>query len=130
MIAADTSSLVCFLSGVDGIDVDAIRLGLRSQNLLLPPVVLSELVSAPDISNQAIKFLKALPLLEVENEFWLRAGLNRGKILKRKLKAKVADSLIAQACIDADIPLITRDNDFLHFKRFCGLRLAAFPEAE
>ena len=40
------------------------------------------------------------------------------------LKAKLADALIAQCCIDADVPLIARDADYRHFERWCGLKLA------
>jgi predicted nucleic acid-binding protein len=40
------------------------------------------------------------------------------------LKAKVADALIAQSCIDHDVALITRDRGFRHFAKHCGLRLA------
>lgn len=42
----------------------------------------------------------------------------------KRLKPKLADTLIAQCCIDADTPLIARDGDFRHFERWCGLRLA------
>jgi predicted nucleic acid-binding protein len=40
------------------------------------------------------------------------------------LKAALADSLIAQCCIDADVALIARDGDYRHFAKWCGLRLA------
>jgi predicted nucleic acid-binding protein len=34
------------------------------------------------------------------------------------------DALIAQCCIDADVPLIARDKDYRHFESWCGLKLA------
>ena len=34
-------------------------------------------------------------------------------------------TLIAQFCIDADAALIARDEDYRHFARWCGLKLAA-----
>jgi predicted nucleic acid-binding protein len=37
-------------------------------------------------------------------------------------KAKLADTLIAQSCLDHDVPLITRDGDFRHFVAL-GLRV-------
>jgi hypothetical protein len=46
-------------------------------------------------------------------------------LLLKGLKARLADALIAQCCIDADVPLIARDSDFRHFKRWCGLKLAS-----
>jgi len=36
----------------------------------------------------------------------------------------LADTLIAQSCIDHDVRLVTRDDDFRHFVRLGGLRLA------
>jgi predicted nucleic acid-binding protein len=65
-----------------------------------------------------------LPLLELSEGFWERAAASRAIILKRKLRARLADTLIAQACIDNDVALITRDHDFRHFATHCGLRLA------
>lgn len=39
-------------------------------------------------------------------------GVLRATIIRAKLKANLADSLIAQGCIDHDLPLITYDGDF------------------
>jgi predicted nucleic acid-binding protein len=36
-------------------------------------------------------------------------------------------SLIAQACIDHEVRLVTREDDFLHFSRLGRLRLAISP---
>jgi len=38
------------------------------------------------------------------------------------MSSDLADTLIAQICIDHDVPLITRDKDFRHFAKH-GLRL-------
>ena len=56
--------------------------------------------------------------------FWERAGLLRAKLAARRSRARLADALIAQSCIDHDVRLITRDSDFRHFARVGGLRLA------
>ena len=48
MIAADTSSMVAFLAGDAGDDVEVIQSALDHQQLALPPVVLTELLSDPD----------------------------------------------------------------------------------
>ncbi len=39
-------------------------------------------------------------------------------------KAALGDALIAQACIDADVALLTRDTDFAAFAELGGLKLA------
>ena len=50
MIAVDTSSLIEYLSGGKGLDVDAVETALEHKQAVLPPVVLSELLSDPTLS--------------------------------------------------------------------------------
>jgi predicted nucleic acid-binding protein len=68
--------------------------------------------------------LRELPVLDVLPDYWIRAAANRATLMSRKLRARLADALIAQSCIDHDIALITRDGDFRHFAKHCGLKLA------
>jgi len=87
------------------------------------PVVLAELLSDPLRSLAARESLLHLPLLEVQSGFWERAGLTRAELIKRRIKPKLADTLIAQICIDHDMPLHARDADFRPFARLAGLKL-------
>ena len=123
MIAVDTSSMIAFLQGEAGDDVDLVQAALDHQQLALPPVVLSELLSDPAIPRTVRSLLGGLPLLQVEPGYWERAGALRAAVLKQKKKARVADSLIAQSCLDQSTPLVTRDRDFRHFAVAVGLPL-------
>jgi predicted nucleic acid-binding protein len=123
VIAIDTSSMVAFLEGTRGDDADLVQSALDHQQLVLPPVVLTELLSDPRLPATVRSLLTGLPQLQIEPGFWERAGLLRASILKRRLKARVADALIAQMCIDQSVPLVTRDNDFRHFAKAAGLAL-------
>ena len=123
MIAADTSSMVAFLEGRDGDDIRVIQSALEHQQLVLPPVVLTELLSEPALPQTVRSRLAALPQLNIEPGYWERAGLLRASILKQRRKARIADALIAQSCIDQSVPLVTRDRDFRHFARAVGLAL-------
>lgn len=123
MIAADTSSMIAFLEGQDGDDVDLVQSALDHQQLSLPPVVLTELLSDPAISRTVRSLLAGLPLLQVEPGYWERAGALRASVLKQKKKARVADALIAQSCLDQSTPLVTRDRTFRHFAAIVGLPL-------
>ena len=123
MIALDTSSLIAYLHGDDGSDVDAVEIALRSQQAVLPPVVLCELLSDPALPESASRLFKRLPLLPVVEGYWERAGLLRAKAMAKKRKAKLADVLIAQTCLDSDVPLITRDNDFRILMTLSDLKL-------
>lgn len=123
MIAADTSSMIAFLQGDPGDDTDLIQSALDHQQLALPPVVLTELLSDPAIARPVRTLLAGLPILAVEPGYFERAGILRASVLKQKLKARVADALIAQSCLDQSSPLVTRDRDFRHFAKAAGLPL-------
>lgn len=123
MIAVDTSSMVAFLEGDSGDDVDLVQSALDHQQLALPPVVLTELMSDPALPDRVRALLSALPVLDIEPGFWERAGLLRASVLRQKKKARVADALIAQSCLDQSSPLITRDRDFRHFAAAAKLPL-------
>jgi predicted nucleic acid-binding protein len=123
LIAADSSSLIAFLAGEAGADVDAVNAALLAGEFLLPPPAVSELMVKGDAKLVAALIDEA-PTLPIGDGFWERVGQNRRLLLDKGLKAALGDSLIAQCCIDADVPLITRDRDYRHFERWCGLKLA------
>lgn len=74
MIALHSSSLIAYLSGEKGLDVDAVETALDQKQAVLPPVVLAELPSDPRLSPAVAGTLKELPLLPVLDGFWERAG--------------------------------------------------------
>ena len=116
MIALDSSAMIAFLSGEKSAIADAAASALDQQHACLPPVVLAELLSEPTLIADVAALLKALPRLEVTEGYWERAGELRRSVLKKSLKARLADTLIAQSCIDHRVPLVTGDHDFRHFK--------------
>lgn len=123
MIAVDTSSLVAYLSGLPGRDADLVADAVDQHVAVLPPVVLTELLSDPRLPTAVRAALLELPLLPLTDGFWERAGLLRATVLSKRRKARVADALIAQSCLDASVPLVTRDRDFRHFAAAAGLAL-------
>jgi len=124
LIAADTSSLVAYFAGDKGKDVEMVDGAMKAATLHLPPIVITELLS--DRNGRAIieADLVDAPMLSILPGYWQRAGTIRGLLLEKGLRAKIPDVLIAQSCIDHDVQLITRDTDFRHFAKHCGLRLA------
>ena len=123
IVALDTSSLVAFLGGSAGADVDSVDDFLSAGTIMLPPVVLLEVLSDPKLPAPLIRFIKNIPTLEVLGGYWERCALLRAKIMSKSLKARLGDTLIAQSCIDHELPLITRDRDFRHYARYGGLTL-------
>lgn len=121
MIAADTSTWVAFLEGVRGQDVQLLDRALGDRQVLMVPVVLTELLSDPKLPADIAKTLSEVPLIEVEAAYWQRAGTLRAKVLAKRRKARLGDALIAQSCIDRGISLISRDRDFRAFAEIAGL---------
>ena len=123
MIAADSSSWIAHLSGAEGEDVGILDQSLSDRLVVLPPVVLVELLSDPKLPRAVAELLQVLPLLETEEGYWKRAAALRAKALSKGRKARLADTLIAQSCLDYNVPLIARDRDFRVFATFAGLKL-------
>ena len=126
MIAIDSSSWIAFFSDREppGDDTAIVESALADHQACLPPVVLTELLSDPKLPRNVGALLSQLPLLDSDPSYWERAGLLRAKLLTRRHRARLADTLIAQSCIDHDVRLVTRDDDFRHFARVGRLRLA------
>ena len=123
MITADSSTWVAFLQGDRGEDSQLLQKVLQDRQVLMAPAVLTELLSAPQLPSSVAATLSEIPLIEVTDGYWERAGMLRAKVLARHRKARLGDALIAQSCIDRGIPLITRDRDFRAFTAAAGLNL-------
>jgi predicted nucleic acid-binding protein len=123
MITADTSTWVAFLDGSSGEDTLLLEKALQDRQLVMVPDVLTELLSDPKLPPAVAATLSDVPLLQIESGFWQRAGALRAKVLTKRRKARLADALIAQICIDASVSLIARDRDFRAFAQSAGLRL-------
>ena len=125
MIAADTGTWIAFLEGGAGRDVDLLDRALGDRQVLMAPAVLAELLSDPKLPSNVRATLADLPLLEITDGFWRRAGELRALVLGKRRKARLGDALIAQSCLDGGVPLITRDRDFRAFADAAGLDVVA-----
>ena len=123
MIAVDTSSWIAYFQDESGTDVVLVDQALADRQVCLPPSVLTELLSDPKLPTHVLSLLRVLPLLAPTDGYWERAGFLRAKLVAAKRKASLADTLIAQTCLDHDARLIARDADYRHFSRIAGLKL-------
>ena len=123
MIAADTITWIAFLGGKTGADVELLDRALKDRQVLMVPVVLSELLSEPKIPAALAKSLADLPSAEIAPGYWERAGILRARVLRKGRRARLGDALIAQFCVDSDLSLVTRDRDFRSFSEAAGLRV-------
>lgn len=123
MIAADTFVLIDYFKGIEHPNTAKVDEILRYHTLILPPIVLVEIFSDSSLPVEFTNKILELPTLDPLEGYWIRAGMNRAKLIHKKLNARLADTLIAQSCIDYQTPLITSDTDFRHFAKYCGLVL-------
>jgi len=100
MIAADTSTWVAFLEGGVGEDTQLLDKALEDRQVVMVPVVLTELLSDPKLPSGVAATLSEVPVIEVESGYWQRAGVLRAKVLAKRRKARLGDALSAQSCID------------------------------
>ncbi len=115
-IAIDSSVLIGFLQGQAEWDMSRLEQALRMDNAVLPPVVLSETLSYPCLEEIHRSRILNLTVLDILEGFWERAGRMRAGLIARTFKPKLPDTLIAQSCIDHQIPLLTRDEGFRIFE--------------
>ena len=129
MIAVDTSTWIAFLKGDDGKDAELLDRALQDRQVLMVPVVLTEMLSNPGLPSEVSQTLADLPLVELTPGYWQRAGELRAKVLAKRRRARLGDALIAPSCIDRGIALLTRDRDFQAFAEAAGLDLVIGPLA-
>ena len=123
MIAADTSTWVAFLEGGSGDDTEALDQALEDRQVVMVPVVLTELLSDPDLPPDVSETLLQVPQTDIRPGFWKRAGMLRAEVLATRRRARLGDALIAQTCIDARVVLLTRDRNFRAFVEAAKLDL-------
>jgi predicted nucleic acid-binding protein len=122
MIIADTNIWIAYLEGGSGPDVEALEVGLADHVLRMAPVVIAELLSDPALSEEIESQLASIPVLDLLPGFWPRAGKLRSRLLFDGMRPKLADTLIAQTCLDYDAVLLTRDVGFRSYVPY-GLKL-------
>ena len=124
LVAADTSSYRRFLAGEHGADVAAIdATALSNRNCTFRRLWLHgthERLSAPSYMKRSV-MIADVQVLTCTPDSGRRCACCRAMRAKG-LKAGLADALIAQSCIDHNVPLVTHDRDFRHFVK-AGLKL-------
>ena len=123
LIAVDSSAWIAWFSNESGSDVELVDRALADRLVCLPPVVPAELLSDPKLPPRVRTLLAELPLLAATEGYWERAGFLRARLQAARRKAPLADTFIAQSCLDDDVQLIVRDLDYLHYAKVARLKL-------
>ena len=77
MIAAETSTWIDYLQGEAGEDAQLLDQALEARQVLMAPVVLTEVLSDPKLPSDVAQTLSQLPLIEFKPGYWQRAGARR-----------------------------------------------------
>lgn len=123
MIVVDACVVISFLEGDGEPEAEAFAALLQKDEAVLAPSTVTELLSDPKGGASTAKAIEGLDTVPLDDGYWQRAGLLRARIKAAGRKAALGDALLAQACLDAGLPLLTRDSDFRAFAELAGLTL-------
>lgn len=123
MVCADTSCWIRYWAGIREWDTDDLDAALAERRLVMAPMVISELLSAPGVKNELAMDLRQIPMLEFQAGYWERAGRLRAQLQKAGCKPRMMNTLIALACLDHNVTLLTNDQGFRGFAKVAGLKL-------
>ena len=90
---------------------------------MMAPAVLSELLSSTQMIPTVEKALLEMPFASPSPDFWKDTGKLRRQLAKQGVNATLADCLVAQSCLEQDLPLLTRDKGIKKFSEKIGLAL-------
>lgn len=124
MTVVDACVVISFLAGEATPQVEALATLLSDAEAILAPSTVTELLSDPKAGDNLAPLIDNLQTLEIGEGYWARAGKLRANVRRAGRKAALGDALLAQACLDADLPLLTADADFRAFAQLSNLRLA------
>jgi predicted nucleic acid-binding protein len=124
LTVVDACVVISFLAGEATPQVEALATLLSDAEAILAPSTVTELLSDPKGGSDLAPLIDNLQTLEIGEGYWARAGKLRANVRRAGRKAALGDALLAQACLDADLPLLTADADFRAFSQLSNLRLA------
>jgi predicted nucleic acid-binding protein len=124
-LIVDASSWIDFFHGVD---LPAIEGALERGGVVLPPIVVSELVSGartPRDLALITDLLTDLPVHETPLEHWIRVGELRRFVRDRGLAVSTPDAHVAQCALDRGARLLSGDKVFPSIAELVPLQLVS-----
>jgi predicted nucleic acid-binding protein len=122
-VVIDTSAWIRFFSGSD---TDHVAEALEHGAAVLPPIVVSELITGANTQTQrqAIgELLQDAPVHATPLGHWIRVGDLRQALARKGLAVTIPDAHVAQCALDLDAVLLSADGVFSSIARHVPLRL-------
>ncbi|MCP9771727.1 PIN domain nuclease [Synechococcus sp. Tobar12-5m-g] len=129
MIVVDSSVWIDFFNGFSSPEVERFDGLLGVTPIAIGDLILVEVVQGfrqeKDVATarQLFRSLALLPMLGARNA-WKAAESYRELRRRGITPAKTVDGIIATACIEANLPLLFSDRDFLPYVEHLGLEAA------
>jgi predicted nucleic acid-binding protein len=124
-VVVDTSIWIDFFRGAP---LEPLEDLLQDGRVLLAPVVMAELLSAPLSTSERRKlsdFLAELPLHPTPRAHWEGVGALRGRLGRRGLSVSTPDAHVAVCAIECGGAVWSADAIFMKMASICSLRTFA-----
>jgi predicted nucleic acid-binding protein len=124
-VVVDTSVWVDFFRGRD---ITLLEEALSEGRVVLPPIVVSDLVSGARRARdmKALRdFLDDLPVHPTPREHWVNVGLLKQLAKTRGIAISTPDAHVAQTALDLSAPLLSRDTVFSRISALSGLQVVS-----
>jgi predicted nucleic acid-binding protein len=124
VVVADTSVLIEYVNGREAGAIDEV---LTNDRLILPPLVISELVTGGIglvETTRIAEVLRFATMHETTLSHWIAVGDLRRDLGRRGLRVTIPDAHVTQCVIDLDATLIARDKIFRLIAQHIPLRFA------
>jgi len=122
-LVVDTSAWIDFFSGRE---VPTLEEALSQGTIILPPIVISELITGARTPRDraAVQDLIAdLKIADTPLGHWVRVGELRRDLDQRGLRVSIPDAHIAQCALDQNAWLLSRDRIFGDVAKMSRLRV-------
>ena len=123
-VIVDSSVWIDALSGQTVVEIEA---AMATATLVLSPVVIAELLSGDTTPAQREvigELLQEYPLAATPLEHWMGVGALRRLLRSKGINVTIPDAHLAQAALELDGTLVSRDEIFLRISAHTPLRLA------
>lgn len=129
MVIADTSLWIEYFKGGDEPARAGLRTLIRTEQVVLVGVVLTELLqgcrSSEDVDT-ILSHLSGLRFIDTTFSTWKRAGELSASLRRKGVTLPLSDLIIGALAVEHGCPLYTLDT---HFKHIPGLKLYAPPRS-
>ena len=118
---ADTSIWIDYFRGETGLDLDFFHLCLEEGKIVMAPVVLAELLSAKNLSDEHAQWIQELEFASPSPKFWANSGFLRKTLARQGFAASLADCMVVQSALEHRLPLMSRDKAIQKFAPKVGV---------